>query len=78
MGSPTECWTLSTSEFPSDAAASSLSDVLETEPVPQTYFLSPTAARGVLIRAARRRRELPVALLSALEVVAARWSPPSD
>src|SRR4051812_43689845 len=35
MGSPTECWTLSSSEYPSVAAVCSLSDVLETGAVPE-------------------------------------------
>jgi site-specific DNA-cytosine methylase len=33
-----ECLTLSTSEWPSDAVACSLSDILETGDVPQRYF----------------------------------------
>src|ERR1700680_1811 len=40
MGSPTEFLTLSISEFHSGAAASSLSDILETGDLPQRYFLS--------------------------------------
>src|SRR3954465_1158495 len=38
-GGPTECWTLNTAEFHSDAVASSLSDILETGDVPRRYFL---------------------------------------
>lgn len=72
MASPTECWTLSTSESPSGAVASSLSDVLETQPVPPKYFLSPKAAAGILRRAQRRGRELPAALLSPLRALADR------
>src|SRR6185437_8872665 len=37
MGSPTESWTLNTSEFPKDAEESFLSDILETGDVPQRY-----------------------------------------
>jgi hypothetical protein len=59
MASPTECLTLSSSEFHSAAAACSLSDVLETGEVPQRYFLSATACKGILRRAAKRGRELP-------------------
>lgn len=70
MASPTECWTLSTSEFPSDAVASSLSDVLETRPDLHKYCLSPRAAVGILRRAARRERVLPDALASALRSLA--------
>lgn len=70
MASPTECWTLSTSEYPSDAAASSLSDILETRPDLQKYYLSPKAAVGILRRAARRQRVLPESLTAALQAVA--------
>lgn len=42
MGSPTGSWTLASSEFPSDAVASSLSDIMEgTLEVPSSYFLTP-------------------------------------
>jgi C-5 cytosine-specific DNA methylase len=53
--SRTECWTLGTTEFPSDVEGSSLWDismVLERD-VPTKYFLTPKAARGMLRRAAR-------------------------
>lgn len=70
MGSPTEFWTLQGSEFPSDAVASSLSDVLETGPHLLRYCLSPKAAAGILRRAARRGRDLPGSLRSALQAVA--------
>jgi len=61
-----ECWTLSTSESPSDVTVSSLPDVLETGPHLSKYFLSPKAATGILRRAARRGRELPPHLAIAL------------
>ena len=77
MGSPTEFLTLSTSEwtalpelFPSDDGVCSLSDILETGGVPQRYFLSAKACRGILRRAAKRGKELPTALRSALTSVA--------
>lgn len=70
MGSPTEFMTLSTLEWPSDAAVCSLSDVLETGEVPQRYFLSATACQGILRRAAKRGKELPPALHEALAAVA--------
>ncbi len=73
MGSPTECWTLSTSESPSDAVASSLSDVLETTGAHLLkYCLSPKAAKGILRRAARRGRELPDSLMQALTWLSTR------
>jgi hypothetical protein len=61
MGSPTECLTLSSSEWPSDAAVCSLSDTLETGDVPQRFFLSATACKGILRRAEKRGKELPPA-----------------
>ena len=74
MASPTECWTLSTSEYPSGdgACSSSLADVLEPPTAPGLfkYFLSPKAAQGILRRANRRGRSLPPPLQEALEAVA--------
>src|SRR5690606_16597319 len=61
MGGPTERWTLSTSDWPSDAAVCSLSDILEAGPVPPRYYLSARACQGILHRAAKRGRKLPVA-----------------
>ncbi len=69
MGSPTEFLTLNTLEFPSDAVACSLSDVLEVGNVPQRFFLSATACRGILRRAEKRGKELPKQLQQALEQV---------
>jgi hypothetical protein len=78
MGSPTEFWTLSISEYPSDGVASSLLDILETGELPQRYYLSATACRGILRRAEKRGKELPGALKSALLAVASQTSlPPS-
>jgi hypothetical protein len=70
MGSLTEFLTLNTLEYHSGAVASSLSDVLETGDVPQRYFLSSTACRGILRRAEKRGKELPPQLQTALETVA--------
>jgi hypothetical protein len=69
MGSLTGFLTLSTLEFPSAAVASSLSDILETGDVPQRYFLSATACRGILRRAEKRGKQLPPSLRAALEAV---------
>jgi hypothetical protein len=71
MGSPIEFWTLSISEWPSDAAVCSLSDTLETGVVPQRFYLSGKACAGILRRAERRGKELPLPLRRALEAVAA-------
>ncbi len=77
MGSPTEFWTLSTSEwgsgpepFRSAGDVSSLSDVLETGPLPPRYSLSAKACSGILRRAERRGKALPPMLKAALEAVA--------
>ena len=67
MGSPTECWTHSSTAFPSDGAEySSLAAVLETGDIPQRYFLTARAASGVLRRSLLRGKELPPLLLQAL------------
>ena len=75
MGSRTECLTLSTSEWPRDAAVCSLSDTLETGDLPQRFFLSATACRGILRRAERRGKTLPVSLQAALLAVAGDREP---
>jgi hypothetical protein len=72
MGSLTEYWTLSISEYPSDGVASSLSDILEVGEVPQRYYLSATACRGILRRAEKRGKDLPEALKLALLAVASQ------
>ena len=74
MGSPTECWTLSGSEWPSDADVCSLSDILETGDLPQRYFLSAKACQGILNRAERRGKKLPPQLYKALRTVAQAMS----
>lgn len=77
MGSPTECLTLSTSEWTgldglslNDAGVCSLSDILETGDVPQRFYLTPKACLGILRRAGKRGKELPPQLRRALEAVA--------
>lgn len=61
MGGPTECLTLSSVEqftspklYRSAATVSSLSDILETGDVPQRYYLTAKACRGILRRAEKR------------------------
>ena len=71
MGGPTGFSTANISEFPSAVVASSFSDILETN-VPQKYFLSPKACRGVLRRAEKHGKKLPIALKTALEHRAAQ------
>jgi hypothetical protein len=74
MGGPTECLTLNGSEatgtaMPCRSAGDvfSLSDVLETQPLPQRYCLSAKACNGILRRAERRGKKLPEMLKQALE-----------
>jgi len=76
MGGHTECWTLNGSEHngihaPSRSAGDvcSLSDVLETGPLPQRFSLSAKACAGILRRAERRGKQLPPMLQAALEQV---------
>ena len=71
MGGHTECLTLNTSEWPSDAAVCLLSQVLEVGNVPQRFFLSATACAGILRRAEKRGKTLPGQLKQALAEVAA-------
>ena len=70
MGSPIAFLTLNTLEFHSAAVASSLSDILETGAVPQRFYLSAKACRGILRRAEKRGKALPTTLRRALEQVA--------
>ena len=75
MGSPTECSTLNTSEWPSDAVVCLLSDILETGDLPQRFFLSPRACAGILRRAEKRGKTLPSSLQAALEAIAKELEP---
>lgn len=70
MGSDTEFWTLNFSEFHNDADVCSLSAILETGDLPSRYFLSAAACRGILRRAEKRGKTLPLPLLHALQIVA--------
>lgn len=77
MVSPTECWTLSLSEWTdldglslNDDGVCSLSDILETGDVPPQYYLSAKACRGILRRAEKRGKDLPPLLARALKAVA--------
>ncbi len=64
-----ESWTLNSGESPSDAVASSLSQILEARPHPK-YYLSKTACLGILRRAEARGKELPPQLKDALMIQA--------
>jgi hypothetical protein len=83
MGGPTGSWTLSTSEWTgldelslSDDGVCSLSDILETGVVPQRFYLSPKACAGILRRAEKRGKDLPMLMLRALQAVAEQLSEP--
>ena len=56
------------SEWPNDAAVCLSSQVLETDSIPQKYYLSPKASAGILRRAAKRGKILPEQLRTALEI----------
>lgn len=77
MGSHTECLTFSSVEqFDSRGpshngdAVCLLSDILVIGDVPQRYYLTPKACRGILRRAAKRGKSLPQLLMRALKAVA--------
>ena len=67
MGSHTEFLTLNTSEFHSEGDACLLWDILETGDHLQRYCLSATACKGILRRAEKRGKKLPVELENALK-----------
>ena len=58
------------SGWPNDASVCSLSQVLDTGSIPARFFLSAKACAGILRRADRRGKVLPLALLAALTAVA--------
>lgn len=61
--------TLNISAWPNDGSACLLSSILETGPIPQRYYLSARAARGIIRRAVRRGKSLPPELLAPLVAV---------
>ena len=71
IASPTGYLMLNTSEYPNAAVECSLSEVLETQGAHlKKYSLSPKAAQGILRRANRREKTLPVQLEQALQHLA--------
>jgi hypothetical protein len=64
-----EFWMRNIVEWHNDAVVCSLSQILEAN-VPQKYYLSPRAARGILRRAEKRGKKLPEQLQRALTQVA--------
>ena len=66
---------LNTSESPNAVVESSLSDVLETTGEHlRKYSLSPKAAEGILRRASKRGKQLPIQLENALKSLASQDS----
>ena len=63
------CLTAGISESPNHVSESTLSGVIETGEVPDRYFLSPNAARGMLRRTDRMGRNLFPPLRKALEIL---------
>src|SRR5690606_24304685 len=77
MGTLTESLTLNMCEqmdtltlYPKDGGVCSLSDILEIGEVPQRYFLTAKACRGILRRAEKRGKKLPKLLELSLQMVA--------
>ena len=66
------------SEWPNAAAVCSLSQVLVTMPVPPRFFLSGKACAGILRRAEKRGKDLPIPLHRALTQVAAGFERGGD
>jgi hypothetical protein len=66
------CSMLNISESLNDVAASMLWQVLERGSIPQRYFLSAAACKGILRRAAARGKTLPIELKAALEAMIER------
>lgn len=69
-----ECSTLDTSESPSAAVECSLSAILEPT-APSRFYLSSKAARGILRRALKRGKTLPMHLRDALQTIAMNQEP---
>jgi len=66
------CLTADSLESPNHVSESTLSGVIETGEVPDKYFLSPSAAKGILRRANQQGRSLFPPLRESLEILAAK------
>ena len=62
---PGRSMTLNTGECPNDARESTLSQILQLN-APEKYSLSPKACAGIIRRADKRGKELPLMLMEAL------------
>lgn len=65
-------WTANGFPYRKGGGACSLSDILEDGNVPQKYFLSSRACKGILRRAEKRGKSIPPALEMALKTVASQ------
>lgn len=66
-------WTLNFGECPNVEKESTLSEILEMD-VPDKYFLSAKACWGILHRAQKRGKEVPLILkMALLERIAEEW-----
>ena len=63
------CLTVKTSESPSSGVESTLLPCIETQEVPEKYFLSQNAATGILRRVDRMGRNLPPSFRQSLEIL---------
>ena len=77
------CWTRNMCEHDASptlsrkgAVVCSLSSILETGEADRRFYLTPKACRGILRRAEKRGKELPIALHRALAQVAGDLSEP--
>lgn len=68
---PGESWMPNTAVFPSVVKESTLSQILQLN-APEKYSLSPTACAGIIRRAEKRGKELPLMLRDALMEVITR------
>ena len=64
------CLTAKISESPNHVAESSLLECIETQNVPDKYFLSQNAAKGILRRVDDQGRNLPPSFRQSLEILA--------
>jgi hypothetical protein len=69
-------WTGSAGLCPNVGDVASLSDILETTPVPSRYYSTPKACAGLLSRADRRGKALPAHLEAILKGIAAMEGKP--
>lgn len=63
------CLTVKTSESPNNVVESTLLPCIETQEVPERYFLSQNAAIGILRRVDRMGRNLPPSFRQSLEIL---------